>query len=76
VIFVEDKTCLKVTLIIKPWITFQTFQFVCCYCMGTLTRHSLHGLLICEIGGLDCCVNTAEYISRVHWIHNYLTRIL
>ena len=28
--------------------------------------NSLHGLLNCEIGGLDCHVITTEYITRVH----------
>ena len=27
---------------------------------------SLHGLLNCDIGGLDCCVITREYTTRVH----------
>ena len=31
--------------------------------------HSLHGLLNCEIGGLDCHVITTEYKTRVHCIH-------
>ena len=31
--------------------------------------NSLHGLLNCEIGGLDCLFITTEYISRVHCIH-------
>jgi len=30
---------------------------------------SLHGLLNCEIGGLDCHVITPEYRTHVHWIH-------
>ena len=29
----------------------------------------LHGLLNCEIGGLDCLVNTTEYRTCVHCIH-------
>ena len=33
--------------------------------------HSLHGLLDCEIGGLDCRVITTEYKTRVHCIHMY-----
>jgi len=32
---------------------------------------SLHGLLNCEIGGLDCRVITTEYRSRVHCIHMF-----
>ena len=32
---------------------------------------SLHGLLNCEIGGLDCRVITTEYKTRVHGIHMY-----
>jgi len=32
---------------------------------------SLHGLLNCEIGGLDCPVITTEYTTRVHCIHMY-----
>jgi len=32
---------------------------------------SLHRLLNCEIGGLDCRVITAEYRTRVHYIHMY-----
>jgi len=31
--------------------------------------NSLHRLLNCEIGGLDCCVITTEYRTRVHCIH-------
>jgi len=32
---------------------------------------SLHGLMNWEIGGLDCCVITTEYRTRVHCIHMY-----
>jgi len=28
--------------------------------------NSLHGLLNCEIGGLDCCVITSDYRTHVH----------
>jgi len=31
--------------------------------------NSLHGLLNCEIGGLECHVITIEYRTRVHCIH-------
>jgi len=31
--------------------------------------NSLHRLLNCEIGGLDCHVIKTEYITRVHCIH-------
>jgi len=31
--------------------------------------NSLHRLLNCEIGGLDCHVIMTEYRSRVHCIH-------
>jgi len=31
--------------------------------------NSLHGLLNCEIGGLDCRVITTEYRARVYYIH-------
>ena len=31
--------------------------------------NSLHGLLNCEIGGLDCHVITTEYRTRFHGIH-------
>ena len=31
--------------------------------------NSLHGLLNCEIGGLDCHVITTEYRTRVHCIY-------
>jgi len=31
--------------------------------------NSLHGLLHCEIGGLDCRIITTEYRARVHCIH-------
>ena len=31
--------------------------------------NSLHRLLNCEIGGLDCRVSTTEYRTRVHCIH-------
>jgi len=31
--------------------------------------NSLHGLMNCEIGGLDCRVITTEYRTRVHCIH-------
>ena len=34
---------------------------------------SLHGLLNCEIGGLDCHVITTEYRTRVHCIFNSKT---
>ena len=33
--------------------------------------NSLHILLNCEIGGLDCHVITTEYRTRVHCIHMY-----
>ena len=33
--------------------------------------NSLHGLLNCEISGLDCCVITPEYRTLVHFIHMY-----
>ena len=33
--------------------------------------NSLHGLLNCEIGGLDCHVITTEYRTHVHCIHSY-----
>ena len=33
--------------------------------------NSLHGLLNIEIDGLDCCVITTEYRTRVHCIHMY-----
>jgi len=33
--------------------------------------HSLHILLNCEIGGIDCRVFTTEYRTRVHCIHMY-----
>jgi len=33
--------------------------------------NSLHRLLNCEIGGLDCRVSTTEYRTRVHCIHMY-----
>ena len=29
----------------------------------------IHGLLNCEIGGIDCHVITREYRTRVHCIH-------
>jgi len=31
--------------------------------------NSLHGLLNCQIGGLDCRVITAEYRTRVHCLN-------
>ena len=31
--------------------------------------NSLHRLLNCEIGGLDCNVITTEYRTRVHCVH-------
>jgi len=31
----------------------------------------LHGLLNCEIGGLDCHVSTTEYRTLVHCIHMF-----
>ena len=31
--------------------------------------NSLHRLLNCEIGGLDCHVITTEYRTSVHYIH-------
>ena len=33
--------------------------------------NSLHRLLNCEIGGLDCRVITTEYRTRAHCIHMY-----
>ena len=41
------------------------------YCIQTLTSlvNLLHGLLNCEIGGLDCRVITTEYRTSVHYIH-------
>jgi len=33
--------------------------------------NSLHGLLNCEIGELDCHVFTTEYRTHVHCIHMY-----
>jgi len=33
--------------------------------------NSLHRLLNCEIGGLDCHVITTEYRTRVHCLHMY-----
>ena len=33
--------------------------------------NSLHGLLNCEIGGLDCRVITTEYRTCVHCKHMY-----
>jgi len=33
--------------------------------------NSLHGLLNCEIGGLDCRVITTEYRTCVQYIHIY-----
>jgi len=33
--------------------------------------NSLHGLLNCETGGLDCRVITTECRTRVHFIHMY-----
>jgi len=33
--------------------------------------NSLHGLLNCETGGLDCRVITTECRTRVHCIHMY-----
>ena len=33
--------------------------------------NSLHRLLNCEIGGLDCRVITTEYRTRVHCKHMY-----
>ena len=32
---------------------------------------SLYGLLNFEIGGLECRVITADYISRVHYMHMF-----
>jgi len=31
--------------------------------------NTLHGLLNCEVGGIDCRVITREYRTRVHCIH-------
>ena len=33
--------------------------------------NSLHGLLNCEIGGLDCHVYVQRYRTRVHCIYMY-----
>jgi len=39
--------------------------------------NSLHGLLISEIGGLDCRVITTEYRTHVHSaLYTYVTPIL
>jgi len=35
--------------------------------------NSVHGLLNCEIGGLDWCVITTEYRTRVHCITDLYT---
>ena len=40
-----------------------------CHCIQTINRHSLHGQVNCEIGGLDCRVITTEYRPRVRCIH-------
>jgi len=37
--------------------------------------NSLHRLLNCEIGGLDCHVISTEYRTRVHCIHMYVRPI-
>ena len=37
--------------------------------IGQTLVNSLHVLLNCEIGGLDCHVSTTEYRTRVHCIH-------
>ena len=39
------------------------------YYIDQTLMNSLHGLLNCEIGGLDCHSITTEYITRVHCIH-------
>ena len=58
----------------------RVFLKCCCCCHVTLVlqtnidqklANSLHGLLNCEIGGLDWSVITTEYSSRVHCIHMY-----
>ena len=37
--------------------------------------NSLHRLLNCEIGGLDCHIITTEYRTRVHCIHYFFSTI-
>jgi len=49
----------------------STSQVLSMYCIRSLTRNSLHRLLNCEIGELDCRVITTEYRTRVHCIHMY-----
>ena len=45
-----------------------TVNILCTTIDQTLVN-SLHGLLNCEMGGLDCHVITTEYRTRVHCIH-------
>ena len=42
---------------------------VVCPNIGQTLVNSLHGLLNCEIGGLECHVITTEYRTRAHCIH-------
>jgi len=39
--------------------------------IGQTLVNSLHGLLTCEIDGLDCHVITTQYRTCVHCIHMY-----
>ena len=38
--------------------------------------NALHGLLNYDIGRLDCCVITTEFIKQVHWIHMYCNALV
>ena len=69
------------------WITFriistQQTHYICWHKTPILYTNidktlmkSLHGLLNCEIGGLDCRVVTTEYRTRVHF-YKHVTPIL
>ena len=48
--------------------TVQSNKLLCTNIDQKLVN-SLHRLLNCEIGGLDCRVITIEYRTRVHCIH-------
>ena len=57
--------------LIIPVIPLVHAIYICVLLYGNVDQtlmNSLHGLMNCEIGGLDWCVIT-EYIPRVHCIH-------
>ena len=79
--FVSISCLFSSTGFLSLWITFriistQQTHYICWHKTLILytnidktLMNSLHILLNCEIGGLDCRVITTEYRTRVHFIH-------